>query len=344
MLSKKHQEPASGFKPARFLKNRHTQTLWAPLIRRRPQIERWRERITLSDGDFIDLDWAGPTRGPIVMILHGLTGSSDSLYALGLQAALKQQGIRSFVMHFRGCSGEPNLKPRIYHSGETQDAREVFQLIRSRHPNTPIFAVGYSLGGNVLLKWLGENEHAPDLKAAVAVSVPYLLNKTSTAMDSGFAKVYRNKLLSELKALMLKKKKLFQRHNTDYHTLYDGLGDFRRHKTFTEFDHHVIAPLHGFDSAEDYYEKSSSRQFLKNIKVPTLLIHSKDDPLMTEDVVPQEHELSEAITLEIYDQGGHVGFVSGSLFKPRYWLEKRIPDFLQQHLTQSPKASDQKDS
>lgn len=323
------------FKPGFGLKNRHIQTLWAPLFRRRPNIDRWRERITLSDGDFVDLDWAGPTRGPIVMILHGLTGSSESKYAIGLQAKLQQQGIRSFVMHFRGCSDEPNLKPRIYHSGETEDAKEIFALMRTRYPRTPIFAAGFSLGGNVLLKWLGESETPPDLVAAVAVSVPYQLEVASDTMDNGFSKFYRNIMLKELKRLMLQKKKLFQRANEDHHSTYNELGNMKRHKTFRDFDHHVVAPLHGFESADDYYQRSSSRQYLKNIAVPTLLIHGKDDPLMTPEVVPNAEELSATTTLEAFEHGGHVGFVSGSLIKPRYWLEKRIPDFIQYHLKEN---------
>lgn len=335
MPSKNSQPKNLTFKPARFVKNRHLQTMWAPLIRRRPPVERWRERITLSDGDFVDLDWAGPTRGPIVMILHGLTGSSESPYAIGLQAALKRAGVRSFVMHFRGCSGEPNLRPRIYHSGETQDVQEVFSILRKRHPNTPFCGVGYSLGGNVLLKWLGEAPESAPLAAAVAVSVPYDLATTSKALDRGFAKIYRDRMMNELKLLMIRKKRLFQRHNPDYHTIYDSLGDMKKPIHFYDFDNQVIAPLHGFNSADDYYEKCSSRQFLKHIKVPTLLIHSKDDPFMTEAVIPTSDDLSDSITMEFFDRGGHVGFVSGSVFKPVYWLEKRIPQFLQAQLNKA---------
>ena len=335
MTSKIKNLQPTPFKPARFIKSRHAQTMWAPLFRRRPKIERWRERITLSDGDFVDLDWAGPTRGPIVMIFHGLTGSSESPYAIGLQTALKKQGIRSFVMHFRGCSGEPNLRPRLYHSGETEDLEEVYQLIRARHPNTPFFGVGYSLGGNVLLKWLGEREHSPEIAGAVAVSVPYDLGTTSVSLDKGFSKIYRDRMMNELKLLMTQKKRLFQRHNPDYHSIYDSLGDFKRHITFTEFDEYVIAPLHGFTGARDYYQKSSSKPFLKNIRVPTLLIHSKDDPFMTEKVVPAADELSEHIITEFYSHGGHVGFISGSPFKPRYWLEHRIPLFIEALLAQN---------
>ncbi|MCG8313313.1 MAG: hydrolase, partial [Pseudomonadales bacterium] len=317
------------------------QTLWAPLFRRSPKIERWRERITLSDGDFVDLDWAGPTRGPIVMILHGLTGSSDSLYAIGLQDALKKLGIRSFVMNFRGCSGEPNLRPRIYHSGETEDVREVFNLIRTRHPNTHFAAVGYSLGGNVLLKWLGETggtAEMPQLSAAVAVSVPYDLGKTSTSMDQGFSKVYRNKLLGELKDLMQKKKRLFGRTNREFKTTYDNFGNFKKLKTFTQFDDKVVAPLHGFNDAADYYARCSSRQFIANIKIPTLLIHSTDDPLMQPDVIPTPEDLSDQVCHEFYANGGHVGFVAGSPMRPLYWLEKRIPDFLIPYLRKEHKG------
>ena len=201
------------------------------------------------------------------------------------------------------------------------DLEEVFNLVRSRYPNTPIFAAGYSLGGNVLLKWLGESEVKPDLTAAVAVSVPYRVSDISSQLDKGFSKIYRNRMMGELKRLMQQKTKLFQRVNAEYHSMYDALGNIKRHTTFREFDHHVIAPLHGFESAEDYYQRSSSSQFLKGITAPTLLIHSKDDPFMIPEVVPELGDLSSSTILEAYDFGGHVGFVSGSLFRPRYFLE-----------------------
>ncbi len=331
------------FQPARGLSNPHLQTLFSPLLRKRPGLSRWRERITLSDGDFVDLDWAGPTAGPIVMILHGLTGSSNSLYALGLQQALLSMGIRSLVLNFRGCSSEPNLLPRSYHAGDTADLAEVYQIIKKRHPHTPVAIAGYSLGGNVLLKWLGEMGDQSTVSAAVAVSVPFELEKGAARLNQGFSRIYRNKMLNELKRSFIQKQKAFQQQRTSAHlTTLAQLGDLKRHKTFYEFDEHVISKLHGFSGARDYYQKSSCRQYLNRICTPTLIIHSKDDPFTTPDSIPTHQEVSEAVRLEITDQGGHVGFVSGKLSDPVYWLEKRIPIFLKDYLKpQSPEPQNE---
>lgn len=329
-------EPNDSFVPAFGLKNPHAQTLWGPLLRRKPNLSRWRERITLKDGDFIDLDWAGTTRGPIVMILHGLSGSSESIYALGLQCALSKQGIRSFAMNFRGCSGEPNKLPRLYHSGDTADADEVLNIMKTRYPNTPIAVVGYSLGGNVLLKWLGEagaEQNSSKFAAAVAVSVPFKLSVSSARMNLGLSKYYRNHMLNALKQGITEKKLRYQREKShSHHQTLEILGNTSQHVTFRDFDEHVVAPLHGFESADDYYEKSSSFSYLKQITTQTLIIHSLDDPITLPEAVPTSSDVSNSISLEISEHGGHVGFVAGQLNRPIYWLEQRIPEFLGPYL------------
>lgn len=325
--------PEDCFQPGWGMKNPHLQTLWAPLLRRPPRPSRWRERFTLSDGDFVDVDWAGPTHGPIVLILHGLTGSSNSIYVLALQQRLSEQGVRSAALNFRGCSGEPNELPRLYHSGDTQDAHEVLQAIRQRHPHTRIGAAGYSLGGNVLLKWLGEQGEQPAFQAAVAVSVPFTLSLSSERMNEGASRIYRQHMLGELKRSLSEKKRRYQQHRaSDRLATLDALGDHRRHRTFRDFDHHVVAPLHGFASADDYYHRSSSRHYLANITTPTLILHSADDPVCKPASVPTLAELSPSTTLELSQYGGHVGFVAGTPWRPRYWLDTRVSEFLIKHL------------
>lgn len=314
----------SSFKPAWWLPGPHLQTLWPVLCRRKKkEIHLRRERFELPDGDFVDLDWAGDT-GPIVLVLHGLEGSIHSNYAQGILQVLVENGWRGLFMHFRGCSGEPNRLPRSYHSGETQDLAWVVGAITRREPLVPFAAIGFSLGGNVLLKWLGESGKSNPLVAAVAISVPFELNKASKRFQRGFSKVYQWHLLNCLRKRLAKK--------FEDRPPHIGLPPLSSLKTLWEFDEKVTAPLHGFSGAEEYYLLSSSRQFLYKIQVPTLLIQAKDDPFMTEDLIPEIKELSPQVKLELTPSGGHVGFVMGKFpWSSEYWLEQRIPDFLRNY-------------
>lgn len=316
----------TSFKPAWWLRNPHLQTIW-PTLCRRPikDIEIKRERFELPDGDFLDLDWVGRGLGPIVIILHGFEGSIDSAYAKGMLRAITNEGWRGVFMHFRGCSGVPNRLPRSYHSGETRDVDLVVQAIRSREPHTHIAAVGFSLGGNVLLKWLGETSGNNPLKAAIAISVPFELNKAADRISQGFSRLYEWYMLRCVqKRLEYKFKQLPPPIE---------LPPFSRLKTIREFDDKVTAPLHGFLNVNEYYNYSSSRQYLNKIQVPTLLLQAKDDPFLSEAIIPYPHELSEKIKLEVTDSGGHVGFVTGKYpWSPEYWLEQRVPTYLRQFL------------
>lgn len=313
------------FKPAWWCRNAHLQTIVPNRLRSPPRIDFSRERIELTDGDFIDIDWTPRQTGPIVLLLHGLQGSSRSRYALGLMRAIHQAGWRGGVVHFRGCSGEPNRLARSYHSGDTGDIDHVAQLLRNREAGVPLTAVGISLGGNVLLKWLGETGAASPLSAAVAISVPFLLHRAADRLESGFARLYQFDLLYALQRALAEK-----RCGVELPFTAETLKRCRRMR---DFDDHVTAPLHGFRDSKDYYERCSSRQFLRNIRVPTLLIQAQDDPFMTPDVIPQPHELSDFVTLEAHARGGHVGFVGGKWpWRPRYYLEDRVPDFLGSHL------------
>lgn len=327
----------SSFKPAWWLKNTHLQTIFPALFRKKIKLsESWRERLQTPDDDFIDLDWCGEGKQPLVILLHGLTGSSESGYINGLQKTLLDGGYRSVVLNFRGCSGESNNLARCYHSGDTDDINFLYQMIRKREPSTPLAVIGFSLGGNVLLKWLGEKKGKLSLFAAVSVSVPLVLSVCATKLDSGFSRFYRGNLIRELKDyIQFKLDHLVKTGREQEAKKILQLGDLTTIKSFWQYDDQVVARLHGFESAEDYYQKSSSRYYLNTIETPTLLIQSSDDPFMTQEVIPCKMEVSEKLTMEITQRGGHVGFVTGiNPFKPQYWLEQRIPEFLKQQLAE----------
>jgi predicted alpha/beta-fold hydrolase len=324
----------SQFKPAWWLNHAHLQTLYPALWRKTPQPPLWRERLITPDHDFIDIDYCGTGNAPLIILLHGLTGSSQSSYIKGLQRVLLQHGFRSVTLNFRGCSGEYNRLARCYHSGETEDINFLYQTLRQREVTTPIAVIGFSLGGNVLLKWLGEQGKQLDLFAAVAVSVPLLLNVCATKLDKGFSKLYRANLLRDLKHYISAKQQHLEKLGaTQEANKIKQLGDLTAINSFWQYDEVVVAKLHGFANAHDYYQKSSARQFLKTIAIPTLIIQAFDDPFMTPDVLPHLDELSPAVQLEITQGGGHVGFVAGkNPFKPIYWLERRILMFLKQQV------------
>ena len=321
------------FRPAWWLANSHLQTIYPALLRRSPRVSRQRERLTTPDGDFVDLDWFGAADLPLVILLHGLSGSSQSGYILGLQQALLESGFASVAMNFRGCSGEPNRLARCYHSGETEDIDFLYRSLRQRYPQRRMAAVGFSLGGNVLLKWLGEHGEKLDLFAAVAVSVPLVLSECATRLDLGFSRIYRDRLLAELKQYMRIKLNFLERIGAAAEAeKLRQLGDLSPIRSFWEYDDRVVARLHGFADVNDYYRRSSSRQFLQAIRVPTMLIQAADDPFMTPNVLPEACELSSCVVVDLQRKGGHVGFVGSWRFKPSYWLDSRIPIFLREQL------------
>jgi uncharacterized protein len=317
--------PAHAFQPAWWCRGPHRQTLWPYFIRRKPKLRLKRERLELPDGDFIDLDWTPNPDGPIVVILHGLEGSSKSGYARGLLRAFQDRCWRGVVMHFRGCSGEPNRLARSYHSGETGDLATLIQTLRVREPHTPLAVVGFSLGGNVLLKWLGENGRRVPLQAAIAVSVPFLLDRAADRLDTGFSRIYQWGLLRRMRRSLVEKRRRI--------AVPLAVKQTSSLRTFREFDEHITAPLHGFSGADHYYTVASSRQYLKGVTIPTLVIQARDDPFMTPDAIPEPSELSGTIEFELHEHGGHVGFVSGCVpWHARYWLEERIPAYLERYM------------
>jgi predicted alpha/beta-fold hydrolase len=314
----------SEFQPAKLLRNRHLQTLVPNVFLPRPKVELRRERLELPDGDFIDVDWTTGAQGPIVLVLHGLEGGIRSHYAAGIMRRIHELGFRGALPHFRGCSGEPNRLPIGYHSGFTQDLEYFSGLLKQQEPDTPLAAVGYSLGGNVLLKWLGESPAAGRLVTGVAVSVPFDLGICSAAIERGLSRIYMWNLMARMRESAKEK---FSRIASSI-----TLPDIGRLRTFRQFDDAMTAPLHGYRNADDYYARCSSRFVLKDIRVPTLILHSADDPFMTPAAVPQAEELSAAVRFELSPHGGHVGFVNGSLLKPNMWLPERIGRHLQEHL------------
>ena len=307
------------FRPAWYLKNRHLQTILPNVIHPSyPTVEK--ERLELEDGDFIDLLWSA-TRGPqTLLILHGLEGSVHSPYAKRILNYCNHHQIAAVLMHFRGCSSEPNRLLRSYHSGETGDLRHVINHLKTKGIAS-IALLGYSLGGNVTLKYMGESETDAAVCAAIAVSVPFRLDVCATAMDRGFARIYQKTLLNRLVKKIRYKQQLFKLDPGQF-------PDPARMKNFWQFDDYFTAPIHGFENAKHYYRTASSRQFLFSINKPTLILHAHDDPFMTSDVLPGKDELSDSVTFELSNHGGHVGFVSDNGLLPGMWLQKRIHRFL----------------
>ncbi|SHN04577.1 hydrolase [Phytopseudomonas punonensis] len=320
------------FTAAWWLPGPHLQTLWGSLCRRPPALERQRERLWLADGDFLDLDWHGPhdAQAPLVLVLHGLTGSSNSHYVLGLQRQLAAQGWASVALNWRGCSGEPNLLPRGYHSGASEDLAETVHHLHAKRPMAPLYAVGYSLGGNVLLKYLGESGADSGLQSAAAVSVPFRLDQCADRIGIGFSRVYQAHFMRAMVAYVKDKQRLFAHQGqADRLSILEKLGPLDGMRTFWDFDGRITAPLHGFENADDYYRRSSSRYYLSRIQTPTLMIQASDDPFVYPHSLPEATELAACITFELHAKGGHVGFVDGSLRRPGYYLERRIPQWLQ---------------
>ena len=319
------------FKSAWWLPEGHSQTLWRKFAGS-PAVNHVRERVELSDGDFIDIDWltaeerAKNSAQPLVFILHGLCGSSSSSYVLSLQTLLIENGFNSVVMNFRGCSGELNRKAQAYHSGVSHDLEEVLRNVIRQHKPEAVSLVGYSLGANVLLKWLGEHYDYSKVDKAVAVSTPFTLGLCSREMLSGLSRIYGRYFTRRLLSDYLHKRKEFelQDKGPELEELL-GLGDVSRVSNIWELDDQITAPLHGFESANDYYKRCSSIKFLPEISASTLLIQSYDDPLVPPVALPEAGMVSESTVMELSPKGGHVGFVSA---QNSNWLEHRILKFL----------------
>ena len=324
----------SPFKPAWWLSNRHAQTMYPTLPwSGAPKVELESELLELPDGDTTVVDWVvgrpvADTGAPLLIILHGLEGSANSSYARFLLHAANHMGWRAAVLHFRDCGDYRNRLPRRYHAGETNDIRYFVESLRTAGHEGPMMAAGFSLGGSVLLKYLGENGVSTPLQAAVAISVPLDLHDSGIALSSGFSKIYQYNLVKRMKKAIRRK---FDRHTAafDWQRMLDA-------SSFSEFDDAVTAPLHGFSGKDEYYDRCSSNSFLADIRRPTLIINALDDPFMTPAAIPGEEQLSEDVQIEVSRAGGHVGFVCGGMpWRPEYYLPSRIIGFLDSCIIES---------
>lgn len=314
------------FRPARWLPGRHGQTIGGRLFRLGRSFPLRRERIETPDGDFLDLDFAPAPRdgAPQVLLLHGLEGSARRGYALITYAELAAAGIQGVGLNFRSCSGEPNRAARLYHSGETSDIRFVLDHLAARFPDVRRGAIGFSLGGNALLKLLGEEGDAARrwLETAVAVSVPYDLAAGADHLErSVMGRFYTGLFVRSLQRKLEAKR-----------ALLDGKVDLDRAlraRTFREFDDAATAPLHGFADAAEYYHLSSSARYLERIRVPTLLLHAEDDPFLPAHALPRDAIARNPFLVPVITRhGGHVGFIGGPPWAPRFWAEAEAARFL----------------
>jgi len=321
------------FQPAFGLSNAHAQTLLATRLRRGRGVTFERVRIDTPDGDFLDLDlpqlkgvqWRPDA--PVVLLLHGLEGNARRPYALDLYRQLAQRGIRSVGMNYRSCSGEMNRTARSYHAGATDDVAVAHNWLDQRFPGVAKGLAGVSLGGNVLLKYLGERggEMAIRLRAAAAISPPFDLKLGGEQLEQGLSPRYVAHFLTSIKAKLQAKAALVA-------PLID-LEQALAAKTLREIDEAMTAPLHGFASADDYYTRSSSRRYLPGIQVPTLIMRAKDDPLISAGDIPYDlFEYNPALFAGITERGGHVGWVEGWPLAYRMWAQRQAAAFLASYL------------
>jgi predicted alpha/beta-fold hydrolase len=312
-----------------WLRNRHLMTVYASVVRLPRRLPVVRERWDLPDGDFLDVDrLAAHEHAPLIIICHGLEGSSRAGYVRGVMAEARARGLGALAINFRGCSGELNRLARFYHSGETGDLAHVIDRVRAERPGRVLGLCGFSLGGNVVTKYLGERGAgvAPEVRAAAVVSVPFDLDGCCGALDGpGFAAyIYRERFLRRLRAKTLEKAARF--------ATIDAAGA-RAARTLRDFDDAVTAPLHGFASAADYYARSSSAGFVHAICRPLLVIHAEDDPFIPPSSVPRAAlAANPQITFEPSREGGHVAFVHGPPWRQRRHAEARATAFLAAHL------------
>ena len=279
--------------------------------------------MSAPDGDTIEVHHlSAAPEAPRVLFLHGLEGSPQSHYVAGALRQAHERGWGASLMVFRGCGSEPNTARRFYHSGETTDVDFVFEKLSARWPESPWLLLGVSLGGNVLLKWLGELGSTAErrIRAAAAISVPYDLEAGARHISRGFARVYDTNFLRSLRRKALAKL-------ARYPDLFDRAA-LARARSVYDFDEVVTGPVHGFAGARDYYEKSSSQRFLADIRVPTLLLSSRDDPFLPPEVLERVERLvsrNPMLTAEFHRAGGHVGFVAGAWpWRPFYYAEWRV--------------------
>lgn len=328
----------SDYSPPPFFSNGHLQTVFANVGRLIRGIRYQRERIATPDGDFLDLDWSRVDSEPakrLVILSHGLEGTSAKPYMLGMVRALNRQGWDALAWNLRGCSGEPNKLLRSYHSGATEDLEAVVAHVLKKHRYRSLALVGFSLGGNITLKYLGEQGTRidPRVQKAVAFSVPCNLKAASLHLDRLSNKLYLALFLASLSSKIRTKRKL----------LPGQVPPLKWLTSFREFDDRYTAPINGFKDAEEYWKKSSSEGYLAGIRIPTLLVNAADDPFLPERCYPREQARKNPnLFLEIPKSGGHVGFVAFNRLG-EYWSETRAAAFLASSTLQRIPSSPQTD-
>lgn len=311
------------YKPTFFFKNKHFNTLYRFLLNKK-SFSFVRERMNTSDGDFIDLDLASVHSDKLLIAVHGLEGSSQSSYIQSIALFGNKADYDVMSMNLRGCSGEPNALLSSYHSGKTEDLEEVIQYVIEKKKYKFIHLLGYSLGGNLVLKLMGEYaaDYPEIIKSAIGISVPCDLEGSATVLNKGFNKLYQYGMLKTLLAKAQQKLVHFPESGIQLEAL-------SKVSNFVEFDNFFTAPLHGFNSAKEYYSKSSCKSYIRHIKVPTLIIAALDDSFLSESCYPflevKENENCHLLTPKY---GGHVGFYSGFRKKNNYWLEEQIVSFI----------------
>lgn len=315
------------FRPAWWLPGPHAHTIAGRFIRKLDHGPLKSERIELPDGDFVDVHegpYDLPDTAPAVVILHGLEGCSSSNYVATVARELAGHGVRAIRFNFRGCSGEMNRLPRFYHAGDTEDLQYVLARVRQRFSGVPLGAIGFSLGGNVLLKYLGEQaqEARETLSAAVAVSVPFDLAAGTRQLERrGLTWVYTQYFMRKLRAKAAVKRELLAPHCEIDRAIAS--------RKIREYDDALTSQLHGFGDAWNYYQQSSCAQFIVRIHLPTLILHAMDDPFLPPDAVPlQAIRENPWIVDGTARKGGHVGFITGSPWRPRFWAEEEGASFL----------------
>jgi predicted alpha/beta-fold hydrolase len=318
----------NSYRPAWWLPGAHSKTIWGRIFRRTPAVKTSLLTLDTPDGDFLELMRVEGQPGmPRLVVLHGLEGSPRSHYAKALLFEAQKRKWGADLIVFRSCGTRMNKARRFYHSGETGDLDFVVGQLLREFRDVPIVLAGVSLGGNVLLKWLGERgSDLPDrIKAAAAISVPFDLARSSRHISAGFSKIYERVFLRSLRAKAVNIKERFPDLLRDV--------DLAGISTLWEFDNRVTAPIHGFENAEDYYAKSSSLGWIDGIRIPTLLLSAVDDPFLPKDVLSQVYAVTgknSFLEAEFVAKGGHVGFVAGrNPFRPRYYAESRACMFLQ---------------
>lgn len=335
--------PARAYRPAWWIPGAHLRTLWGKFIRRRPVLPTRTERWSTADDDFLDLHRldappGAPDNAPRLLILHGLEGTIHSHYVGGLMQEAHAHGWAADLLIFRSCGAEPNRALRFYHSGETSDLDAVVRRLIAHDPARPLVLAGVSLGGNVLLKWLGEQgENTPTpIRGAAVISVPFDLARGARRLDRGFSRVYQAHFLRTLRHKALGK-------SARYPNAIDA-DVVRRARTLYEFDDLVTAPVHGFRDADDYYTQSSSLAWLARVRTPTLLLSARDDPFLPSEVLDEVRAIARtnpSLHIEFVERGGHVGFTAGTVpWRPFYYAEYRAVDFLAELLAE-PSAHDE---